>query len=44
MILKGARFALGWPAAVSHREIEHHEVAIEIEDDRDRGIWKKPER
>ena len=32
------RFALGWLAAVSHREIEHHEVVIEIEDDRVRDV------
>lgn len=35
------RFTLGWLAAVSHREIEHHEVVIEIEDDRVRDVeWR----
>ena len=35
------RFALGWLAAVRYREIEHHEVVIEIEDDRVRDLeWR----
>ncbi len=35
------RFALGWFATVSHREIEHHEAVIELEDDRVRDIeWR----
>ena len=35
------RFAVGWFATVSHREIEHHEAVIEIEDDRVRDIeWR----
>ena len=35
------RFALGWVAAVSHREVEHHEVVVEIEDDRVRDVeWR----
>ena len=32
------RFGMGWLATVSHREIEHHEVVIEIEDDRVRDV------
>lgn len=35
------RFALGWVATVKHREIEHHEVVIELEDDRVRDVeWR----
>ncbi len=33
-----ARFGMGWLATVSHREIEHHEVVIDIEDDRVRDV------
>jgi hypothetical protein len=32
------RFGLGWFATVSHREAEHHEVAVDIEDDRVRDV------
>jgi hypothetical protein len=32
------RFGLGWVATVSHREVEHHEVVVEIEDDRVRDV------
>ncbi len=32
------RFGLGWFATVSHREVEHHEVAVDIEDDRVRDV------
>lgn len=32
------RFGMGWLATVSHREIEHHEVVIEIEDERVRDV------
>jgi hypothetical protein len=32
------RFGWGWLATVSHREIEQHEVVIEIEDDRVRDV------
>jgi hypothetical protein len=35
------RFALGWLAAVRYREVEHHEVVIELEDDRVRDVeWR----
>ena len=35
------RFALGWVSAVRHREIEHHEVVIEVEGDRVRDVeWR----
>jgi len=35
------RRTLGWVATVSHRELEHHEVAIEIENDRVRDVeWR----
>jgi hypothetical protein len=34
-------FTLGWLATVSHREVEHHEVVVEIEDDRVRDVeWR----
>ena len=32
------RFALGWLSTVRFREIEHHELVIEIEDDRVRDV------
>jgi hypothetical protein len=32
------RFAVGWVGTVSHREIEHHEVVIEIESERVRDV------
>jgi hypothetical protein len=32
------RFGLGWLTTVTHREIEHHEVVVEIEDDRVREV------
>jgi hypothetical protein len=32
------KFGVGWFATVSHREIEHHEVVVEIEDDRVRDV------
>jgi hypothetical protein len=32
------RFGMGWLATVSHREIEHHEVVVEIEDERVRDV------
>ena len=32
------RFGLGWLATVSHREVEHHEVVFELEDDRVRDV------
>jgi len=32
------RFELAWLATVSHREVEHHEVIVEIEDDRVRDV------
>jgi hypothetical protein len=35
------RFGFGWLATVSHRDIEHHEVVVEIEDDRVRDVeWR----
>jgi hypothetical protein len=35
------RRSLGWIATISHREVEHHEVAIEIENDRVRDVeWR----
>ena len=32
------RWALGWLASVRHREIEHHEVTVDLEDDRVREV------
>jgi hypothetical protein len=32
------RFGVGWLAAVNHREVEHHEVIVEIENDRVRDV------
>jgi hypothetical protein len=38
VLLTHRRFGWGWVATVSHREIEHHEVVVEIEDDRVRDV------
>ena len=32
------RWALGWFTAVRHRDVEHHEVMIDLEDDRVREV------
>ncbi len=32
------KFGFGWLATVSHREIEHHEIVVDIEDDRVRDV------
>jgi hypothetical protein len=32
------KFGVGWLATVSHRELEQHEVVVEIEDDRVRDV------
>jgi hypothetical protein len=35
------RFGFGWLATVSHRDVEQHEVVVEIEDDRVRDVeWR----
>ena len=35
------RFGFGWLGTVSHRDVEHHEVVIEIDDDRVREVeWR----
>ena len=38
VLMTHRRFGMGWLATVSHREIEHHEVVVEIEDDRVRDV------
>jgi hypothetical protein len=38
------RFGVGWLATVSHREIEHREVVIEIEDDHIRDVESRVSR
>jgi hypothetical protein len=38
VLITHRRFGWGWFATVSHREIEHHEVVVEIEDDRVRDV------
>ena len=38
------RFGFGWLATVSHREIEQHEIVIEIEDDRVRDVESRVSR
>ena len=38
VVITHKRFGLGWFATVSHREVEHHEVVFEIEDDRVRDV------
>jgi hypothetical protein len=38
VLITHPRFGMGWLATVSHREIEHHEVVIDIEDDRVRDV------
>jgi len=38
VLITHQKFGMGWLAAVSHREVEHHEVVVEIEDDRVRDV------
>ena len=38
VLITHPRFGMGWLATVSHREIEHHEVVVDIEDDRVRDV------